>query len=245
MTTRVLLLGGTVEARRLAGLLAQRPESYAVTYSLAGVTSAPRLPTVAVRVGGFGGVDGLARHLRDEQVDVVVDATHPFAARMSHHAAAAGAATGVPVVALRRPGWIEQPGDDWHRVTTLAEAAHVAAALGRRIFLTTGRQEVDEFCRLRDTFCLVRAVDPPDALPPYAELVLAKGPFTVADELALIREHALDVIVTKDSGGDATSAKLEAARRLRLPVVMVDRPAVPDVPEVGTPEAALAWLDAR
>lgn len=245
VTSHVLVLGGTTEARQLAALLAERPESYAVRYSLAGVTSAPRVPDVEVRVGGFGGVAGLTAYLRAERVDVVVDATHPYAARMSEHAAQACSQVGVPLVALRRPGWEEQDGDDWHRVPTLADAAHIAAYLGRRLFLTIGRQEVGEFAFLHDTFCLVRSVDPPAVVPPYAEVVLARGPFRVEGELALLREHAIDVVVTKDSGGTATAAKLEAARRLGLPVVMVDRPDVSGVPTVDDPEAAVAWLEAR
>lgn len=243
VTTRTLLLGGTGEARHLAGLFAERSGSYAVTYSLAGVTSAPRVPDVDVRVGGFGGVAGLAAYLRAERVDVVVDATHPYAARMSEHAAQACSQVGVPLVALRRPGWQEQDGDDWHRVPTLEDAAHIAAYLGRRLFLTIGRQEVGEFTFLHDTFCLVRSVDAPEVLPAYSHVVLARGPFTVEGELELLREHAIDVIVSKDSGGTATAAKLEAARALGLPVVLVDRPAVPDVPTVEDPEAAVAMLE--
>lgn len=241
---RVLLLGGTGEARALARLL-DGDDHLHVTSSLAGRVAHPVLPVGDVRVGGFGGADGLAAYLRAEGIDVVVDATHPFAARISANAATACAATGVPMLGLRRPGFTHHDGDRWVRVPTLADAARVLPDLGRRALLTTGRQEVGAFAQVEGVWFLVRAIDPPDVLPPDAELLLARGPFTLDDEVALMRERGIDVVVTKDSGGAMTSAKLDAARTLGLPVVVVDRPPYPDVPTVATPADAAAWLRTR
>ncbi|MFC5063303.1 cobalt-precorrin-6A reductase [Actinomycetospora atypica] len=217
---RILVLGGTAEARELADALAAEP-GVVVTTSLAGRTRDPRLPAGDVRTGGFGGVEGLAAALG--QVDLLLDATHPFAARMTDHAAIAAAATGVPLVVLRRPGWTEGPGDHWIRVPT-TRAAAVAVVGYRHVFLAIGRQGVGEF--LGTSVAVVRSIEAPDVLPPGAELVLARGPFALDDERALLRRHEVDVVVAKDSGG-ATEAKLTAARELGVPVVLVDRPALP------------------
>ncbi|MBC9713716.1 cobalt-precorrin-6A reductase [Streptomyces sp. TRM66268-LWL] len=243
MSTHVLILGGTTEARALATALAGRPD-LRVTTSLAGRVSAPALIEGEVRTGGFGGAAGLGAYLRDEHVDALIDATHPFAAAISAHAAEAAARTGVPVVALRRPGWGAGPGDVWHDVHSLAEAAALLPELGRRVFLTTGRQGLAEFAGLAGHF-LVRSVEPPEPpLPADTEVLLARGPFTVADETELLRTHRIDVLVTKDSGGAATAAKLVAARELGVPVVVVRRPPVPaGVPAVPDVAGALAWLD--
>ncbi|NMO92411.1 cobalt-precorrin-6A reductase [Actinomycetospora sp. TBRC 11914] len=219
---RVLVLGGTAEARALADALAAEP-GVVVTTSLAGRTRDPRLPAGEVRTGGFGGVEGLAAALAG--VDLLVDATHPFAARMTEHAAAAAARTGTPLVVLRRPGWVEGPGDDWRRVPTTGAAAATVVGCGR-VFLAIGRQGVAEFLAA-DAWFLVRAIEPPDALPPRSTLVLARGPFALDEERDLLRRHRVDVMVAKDSGG-ATEAKLVAARELGLPVVLVDRPPLPD-----------------
>ncbi len=220
---RVLVLGGTAEARELADALATTP-GVLVTTSLAGRTRDPRLPAGDVRTGGFGGVDGLA--VACERVDLLVDATHPFAARMTEHAAEAAARTGTPLVVLRRPGWTEGPGDDWRRVPTTGAAAAGCAGGGfSRVFLAIGRQGVGEFLDV-DAWFLVRAIERPDVLPARSELLLARGPFALDDERALLRRHRIDVVVAKDSGG-ATEAKLAAARELGVPVVLIDRPSVP------------------
>jgi precorrin-6A/cobalt-precorrin-6A reductase len=240
---RILLLGGTSDGRALAGLLQARAE---VVSSLAGRVRDPLLPPGEVRVGGFGGPAGLAAYLRDEAIDVVVDATHPFAAGMSANAAGASVATGVPLVVLRRPGWTEGPGDDWRRVPSLGAAAELLPALGSRVFLTTGRQDLATFAGL-DLWFLVRSVDPPDPpVPGRMRSILDRGPFTVAGERRLLREHAIDVLVTKDSGGAATAAKLVAAREQRVPVIVVDRPSLPaGVPVVADPPACVAVLEER
>ncbi|MFV2172234.1 cobalt-precorrin-6A reductase [Actinomadura sp. LOL_016] len=241
VTRRVLLLGGTGEARLLAGRLDADP-AVEVISSLAGRTAAPRALPGRVRVGGFGGADGLAAWLRDERVDAVVDATHPFAARMSGNAVRACESAGVPLLVLRRPGWSPGPGDDWRRVPSLAAAA--ADLPGERVFLTTGRTGLAAFAGDGRRRYVVRSVDPPEPpLPSRTTVVLARGPFTVEEETALMREHRVDVLVTKDSGGAMTSAKLTAARDLGVPVVMVDRPPVPDgVPVAATVGDAAAWL---
>ncbi|MEU7818315.1 cobalt-precorrin-6A reductase [Pseudonocardia sp. NPDC049154] len=240
---RILVLGGTTDARALAGLLQGRAE---VVSSLAGRVRNPLLPPGEVRVGGFGGVRGLVEYLRDRGIDVVVDATHPFAAGMTANAAAASAATGVPLVVLRRPGWTEGPGDDWRRVPSLRAAADLLPAVGSRVFLTTGRQDLATFAHL-DLWFLVRSVDPPDPpVPRRMRSILDRGPFGVDRERELLREHAIDVLVTKDSGGSATAAKLTAAREAGVPVVVVDRPPLPaGVPVVADPPACLAMLGER
>ncbi|MGY1711537.1 cobalt-precorrin-6A reductase [Geodermatophilus sp. SYSU D00758] len=240
MTGRVLVLGGTGEARRLAGRLVE--QGIAVTSSLAGRVAEPVLPAGAVRVGGFGGVEGLAAELGG--VAALVDATHPFAATMTAHAAAAAAATGTPLLRLQRPGWTAGPGDDWRWVGTLEEAAAAVRGYGS-VFLTTGRQGLAAFAGLTGR-CLVRAVDPPaPPLPARTTVVLARGPFTPGEERALMAEHGVDVLVTKDSGGGMTAAKLAAARALRVPVVLVRRPPLPaGVRAVATVGEALAWVRA-
>lgn len=239
----VLVLGGTTEARELADALAARRD-VRVTTSLAGRVSRPRAQAGDVRIGGFGGAEGLAAWLREHEVDAVVDATHPFATAITANAARAAAATGVPAVVLRRPGWRPGPGDRWHPVDSLTEAAALLPSLGHRVFLTTGRLGLSAFAGLTALRFLVRSVEAPEPpLPPHTDVTLARGPFTADGERALLREHRIDVLVTKDSGGEATAAKLVAARDLGLPVVVVRRPplppgvsAVPDVPE------ALSWL---
>jgi precorrin-6A/cobalt-precorrin-6A reductase len=235
----LLILGGTGEARALAA----RAAGWRVVTSLAGRVRDPRLPEGQVRVGGFGGPDGLAAWLLAEGVGAVVDATHPFASRISASAVAAARAAGVPLLALHRPGWRAEPGDDWRRVPSVAAAAEALPALGERVMLTTGRQSLDAFADL-DLFFLVRTVDPPSTrLPRRHHLVLDRGPYTVDGEAALMREHAIDVLVTKDSGGTMTAAKLVAARQREIPVVMVDRPPMPDgVHMVSTVDGAEEWL---
>ncbi|MFJ3883181.1 cobalt-precorrin-6A reductase [Streptomyces sp. NPDC090077] len=239
----VLILGGTTEARRLAEALA-RETPYRVTTSLAGRVAAPVLPPGETRIGGFGGVEGLAAWITGHGVTHVVDATHPFAERMSFHAAEAEALTGVPLLALRRPGWTPGPGDDWTFADTLAGAAAVLPSLGDRAFLTTGRMGLHAFAHLTDTWFLVRSVDPPAApVPPRLEVLLARGPFGLADERELLARHRIDVLVTKDSGGDATSPKLTAAREAGIPVLVVRRPPVPEhVARAASVEAVLGWL---
>ncbi|MCI4046500.1 cobalt-precorrin-6A reductase [Streptomyces sp. TRM75563] len=241
----VLVLGGTTEARRLAESLAG-DRRVRVTTSLAGRVSAPRLPPGEVRIGGFGGGDGLAAWVREHGVDVLVDATHPFAATMSRNAAEAAAQAHVPLLALRRPGWVAQDGDRWHSTGSLAGAAELLPALGGRVFLTTGRMGLAAFAgaALDDLWFLVRSVDAPEPpCPARMDVLLDRGPFTPEGEREIIRRHRVDVLVTKDSGGDATAPKLAAAREAGIPVVVVRRPPAPDgVPVARTPDEAVEWI---
>jgi precorrin-6A/cobalt-precorrin-6A reductase len=220
----VLVLGGTSEARALAAELAGLP-GLRVISSLAGRIQDPVLPAGEVRVGGFGGVQGLADWARAEGVDAVVDATHPFAEQISAHAVAACARAGLPLLRLARPGWHEQEGDDWHHAGSIAAAAALLPPLGKRVFLTTGRQGLSAFAALDRLWFLIRCVDPPvGAMPANCEVLLARGPYAREAERALMRRFAIDVLVTKDSGGSLTAGKLAAARDLDIPVVVVSRP---------------------
>ncbi|MER5886063.1 cobalt-precorrin-6A reductase [Streptomyces sp. NPDC001941] len=239
----VLILGGTTEARELAGALHARA-GVRVTSSLAGRVAAPRLPAGEVRIGGFGGVEGLARWLGEHQVDAVIDATHPFAGTISFNAAGAAACAHVPLLALRRPGWVAGAGDDWHPVGSLEEAARVVRGLGGRVFLTTGRMGLAAFADCAEQWFLVRSVDAPEPpFPPRTEVLLDRGPFGLEGEREVLRRYAIDVLVTKDSGGAATAPKLVAAREAGIPVVIVRRPAVPrGVEEVASVADAVGWV---
>ena len=240
MTGRVLVLGGTGEARRLATALVD--DGVDVLSSLAGRVADPLLPPGEVRIGGFGGAEGLAAWLAENPVRALVDATHPFALAMTGSAAAAADVTGVPLLRLQRPGWSPQPGDDWRWVDSLEEAADAVAGFGH-VFLTTGRTGLGAFTGLTQEV-LVRAVDPPGPpMPRRTTVVLERGPFSVDDELALLREHRVDVVVTKNSGGHLTEAKLTAARELGIPVIVVRRPPLPaGMVVVETVDEALAWV---
>ena len=240
----ILILGGTTEAAALARLLAERPGIVAML-SLAGRTQNPVPPPIPHRVGGFGGIDGLAAFLREHGVRALIDATHPFAERISANAVAAGRLTGTPLLALRRPAWRAEPGDNWTEVDDAAAAVRALGDEPRRVFLTTGRLELPAFLAAPQHFYLVRSVDAPEALPPRARLILARGPFAEEDELRLMREEQVDVVVTKNSGGSATYGKIVAARRLQLPVILLKRPGVADVETVVTAEEALAWIERR
>jgi precorrin-6A/cobalt-precorrin-6A reductase len=236
----ILVLGGTTEGRELAAAL--DGAGIPVVSSLAGRVARPRLPPGAVRVGGFGGPAALARWLRDHGAVAVVDATHPFARRISASAAQAAPAAGVPLLRLERPGWRERPGDRWRRVPDVAAAAALIPSAGARVLLTTGRQGLAAFAPVGAAWFLIRCVDPPaPPLPPRHELLLDRGPYTLAGELALIDRHAIGLVVTKDSGGEATRAKLDAARERGLPVIVVERPPRPPVATVGSVAEAVAW----
>ncbi|WP_411107187.1 cobalt-precorrin-6A reductase [Streptomyces sp. cmx-4-9] len=240
----VLVLGGTTEARELAEALAGDP-GCRVTTSLAGRVAAPVLPPGGTRIGGFGGVGGLADWITGHGVTHVVDATHPFAEQMSFHAAGAQVRTGVPLLALRRPGWTAGPGDAWTFADSLAGAAALLPALGSRAFLTTGRMGLHAFAHLTDTWFLVRSVDAPSPpVPPRLEVLLDRGPFGLEGERELLARHRIDVLVTKDSGGRATAPKLIAAREAGIPVLVVRRPPAPEgVAQAASVDAALRWLD--
>jgi len=238
----VLILGGTAEARELAGRLAGRSGLRTVS-SLAGRVRDPALPAGEVRIGGFGGADGLAAWLTAHDVAAVVDATHPFAQGISANAAAACVRTGTPLVSLVRPAWTPGEHDRWHEVASVEDAAGLLPSLGRRAFLTTGRQGLAAFAPLEQTWFLIRCVDPPSGpLPRACEVILARGPYDSGAERALMSSRRIDVLVSKNSGGEMTAGKLDAARELGLPVVMVRRPPLPDVPRRASVGDAESWL---
>jgi precorrin-6A/cobalt-precorrin-6A reductase len=240
---RVLLLAGSSEATALAHQLAATGQA-SVIASFAGRVTKLSLPPGDVRVGGFGGIEGLTEWLRGESIAAVVDATHPFTAVMPWHAEAACRACGIPRLRLLRDEWRAEAGDDWHVVPDVAAAAQELEQRGaRRVFLTTGRQELRPFAHLHDTWFLVRAIEPPAPMPlARAEVLLSRGPFDLADERVLMASHGIDALVTKNSGGTAAAPKLLAARELGIPVVMVARPGAPDGDTVSTVEDALAWI---
>lgn len=243
--TSVLVLGGTAEGRDLAARLVAK--GVPLTSSLAGRVSSPRLPVGPVRSGGFGGVTGLVTWLTEHDVSAVVDATHPFATTMGSHAGRACSRVGVPLLRLARPGWADHPdAGDWAWVTGHVAAREAADALGGTPFVTTGRQTLHHHVRpWADKTALVRLVEPPEEPLPQAWTVLpSRGPFDVADEVALMREHGIGVLLTKDSGGSFTAAKLAAARTLGVPVVVVARPPrAREVAQVSDVAAALAWVE--
>lgn len=222
----VLILGGTRDASELAERLANRPDLHIVT-SLAGRTAHPGAIAGETRIGGFGGVDGLSQYLTSSQVDLLVDATHPFATTMSLHAAQASRQTGVALMSLVRPAWQPVDGDVWRSVPTLDDACD-ALPSACRVFLALGRQHIAAFSVRRDLHCLIRMVDPPGENLPFASMELILGrPGSLSDETDLMRSRSIDHLVCRNSGGHASYAKIEAARRLSIPVIMIDRPALP------------------
>jgi len=241
---RILILGGTTEARRLGERLANRAD-LAVMLSLAGRTAAPAAQSVPVRVGGFGGAEGLANYVASEKFEVLIDATHPYAAIISVNAARAARRVGIPLLALRRPGWAPVAGDRWTEVGDMAGAVRALGNPSRRVFLALGRKEIEPFAGAPQHRYLVRSIDPvvaPLAVPD-AVYITGRGPFDEASERTLLEQHRIEIIVAKNSGGAATYGKIAAARALGLPVIMLRRPAQPDVEAVETVDEAVAWLD--
>ena len=224
---RVLLLGGTTEASDLARALAAA--GIEAVFSYAGRTDAPLAQPLPTRIGGFGGPEGLADYLRSENITHLVDATHPFAARMSRNAVTASAMTGVPLIAFERAPWAAGPGDDWCAVADIAGAVAALPDASARVFLAIGKQNLNAFAAKPQHHYLLRLVDPPvTPLPlPNAQAIIARGPFTEADDHRLLQAHRIGLIVAKNAGGTGARAKLDAARTLRIPVILIDRPAVP------------------
>jgi precorrin-6A/cobalt-precorrin-6A reductase len=241
---RLLILGGTTEASALARLLAVDPR-FAPTLSYAGRTAQPRAQPIACRTGGFGGAVGLARWLADEWIAAVVDATHPFAARISANAVEACRVLALPLLSIVRPAWQSQAGDRWISVGSVTEAAETLGPALRRVFLTVGRLELAAFARTPQHFYLARTIDPPGdiSLPPHIRFLFHRGPFDAETEAALLTREQISVVVSKNSGGSSTYGKIEAARRLGLQVVMIARPEKPTGHPVADADAAYRWLD--
>jgi precorrin-6A/cobalt-precorrin-6A reductase len=239
--TRILLLGGTTEAGLLARAIADA--GLAGVYSYAGRTEAPMGQPIHMRVGGFGGIDGLRAYLAAEGISHVVDATHPFAARMSGNAVAACAAAGVPLIALERAPWVAGEADRWTHVADIPAAVAALDGPARRVFLAIGRQHLEPFAAQPQHHYLLRLVDAPVALPlPQAAVVVARGPFNVAGDTALMRQHGTEIIVAKNAGGKGAVAKIAAARDLALPVIMIDRPVLAPRKVVRSVAAVMDWL---
>ncbi|MEE3716473.1 cobalt-precorrin-6A reductase [Tumidithrix elongata RA019] len=244
---RLLILGGTGDAIALADKATKIPKLETIS-SLAGRTQNPIAPIGNVRIGGFGGEDGLTAYLQDNHIDLLIDATHPFAAQISAHAATATATCGIPHLILVRPPWQKQTGDRWIEVESHTAAAQALSEFAgnspKRVFLTIGRQELAAFADLDSIWFLMRAIDPPAAnvKVPHGKLHLKRGPFTLESERSLLIEYQIDAIVSKNSGGDATCAKIVAARELGIPVVIIQRPPIPSVEQVDSVDTAIAWL---
>ncbi len=228
----------------MARALVDRPDLYAIL-SLAGRTEAPTRPPIAHRIGGFGGVEGLIAYLKSEAITGVIDATHPFAAQMTRHAAEACKALHIPRLIFTRPEWRAGEGDDWQSVSNIEAAVDALGVNPKRVFLTVGRLSLSAFRRADAHAYLVRSIDQPAAheMPRDTTLVLARGPFSIDDEIALMRAECIGVLVTKNSGGAQTDAKLAAARALRIPVIMVERPALPESRVTYDLEEALAFIE--
>ncbi len=242
MTANLLILGGTSEASALAS--AVHEAGLQGTVSLAGRVERPKRQPLPVRVGGFGGIDGLVTTLRAHAITHLVDATHPFAAQMSANAVAASAQTGVPLIALTRPGWTQVERDRWQHVDAIESAV---AALDRpacRVMLAVGRMHLAAFAPNPQHFYLLRLVDPPQQLPPLPNhhTLVSRGPFTLESDVALMREHAIDLVVSKNAGGTGAYAKIEAARQLGLPVIMIDRPVLPERLEAHSVNEVMGWI---
>jgi len=242
--TRVLILGGTTEARALGERLAKRG-GLDVMLSLAGRTAAPVPHAVPVRVGGFGGAAGLADYLVEQRIAALIDATHPYATVISENAIAAARRTGLPFMTLRRPPWIAVAGDRWIEVDDTGAAVSAIGQEPRGVFVALGRNELKPFAGAPQHHYLVRSVDPVDPpLPlPQVSYVTARGPFSEADDRALMTAHAIDIVIAKNSGGGAAYGKIAAARALGIEVILLRRPVAPAAPAVETVEDTIAWLD--
>lgn len=242
MEPNLLVLGGTLEAtrlcRRLAGAGVQG------TVSMAGRVANPAEQALPLRVGGFGGVPGLVQYLAAKHITHVIDATHPFASQMSANAVQACATAGVPLIALTRAPWQETAADCWQRVPDIAAAAAALAGAPRRVMLAVGRMHLSEFTANPQHFYLLRLVDPPAMRPGFPDhhVIMDRGPFRLEGDTALLKEHRIDMVVSKNSGGTGAFAKIAAARALGLPVIMIDRPHIPPRPETHVEEDVLRWL---
>jgi precorrin-6A/cobalt-precorrin-6A reductase len=239
----VLILGGTGDASQLVAK-ASRISGIKIITSLAGRTQNPLALDGNIRIGGFGGSEGLAEYLRTNKIDILIDATHPYAANISFNAAIAASMYGIPHLMFIRPTWEKLPGDNWIEVDNVEAAAKVLPNFAKRVFLTVGRQQLAPFATLENIWFLMRLIDPPssDALIPGGEILCSRGPFILEDERSLLKDYQIDTVVSKNSGGDATMGKITAARELNLKVVMVRRPSTPSCEKVDSIDGAMEWL---
>jgi precorrin-6A/cobalt-precorrin-6A reductase len=246
MTKRLLILGGTGDAARLAAEAVNLPQLEVIS-TLAGRTTSPAPVASMVRIGGFGGKAGLVEYLREMNIDLLIDATHPFAAQISENAAGAATEVGIPWLMLVRPCWEKSPEDDWIEVESISAAVAGIPARAERIFLTIGRQQLAPFASLTDRWFLMRSIDPPapDILLPPGKLLLDRGPFSLTQERQLLQDYRIQSIVSKNSGGDATYAKVIAARELNITIVMIQRPMAPEGDKVADVSGAIEWLRDR
>lgn len=251
---RLLLLGGTGEAVALAEAAHKYfGKDVEVITSLAGRTRHPLSPPGTVRMGGFGGVDGLTAFLRDENIDAIIDATHPFAAQISRHARLAAESEGLPRLILARPPWQQHAGDKWTVVEDVSAAAAAVSTLagknlglGLKIFLTIGSQEVEPFLAIAGVDYILRQIDPVKETPPAnVQIIIGRGPFTREKEIGTLTQHKVQILVSKASGGTATYPKIEAARTLEIPVIMISRPPVETGDTVTEVSAALEWIEQK
>jgi len=242
---KVLILGGTGDAVKLAAQLAHIP-TIEVISSLAGRTKKPLALVGQVRIGGFGGAEGLAKYLQENAIDILIDATHPCAGQITLNGAIASQLANIPHLMLVRPQWERVTGDRWIEVESIAAAAKAIPELMRRVFITSGRQQLEPFLeRSRlypESWYLMRSIDPPDLELPNCQILLDRGPFDLEQERRLLREYQIEAIVSKNSGGEATYAKVIAARELQIPIIMVQRPIMPEGEKVTSIAEAIAWL---
>lgn len=241
---KILVLGGTTEASALARALANADHDAVLSYM--GRVERPKPQPIPVRIGGFGGVPGLIAYLHQHAITHVVDATHPFAAQMSGNAVQACAQTGVPLIALTRPAWQPGPGDTWQRVPDMAAAAAALSGPPQNVMLAIGRMHLAEFAPQPQHHYLLRLVDEPGETPPlpHHTIVVDRGPFSAQADEQLMRDHAIDLVVSKNAGGTGSVSKLAAARALNLPVLMIDRPSLPPRHETHDIATVLNWLTA-
>lgn len=243
---KVLILGGTGDAVKLAAKLATIPEIEVIS-SLAGRTKKPAALVGKFRIGGFGGVEGLANYLQANSIDILIDATHPCAGQITINGAIATQLVNIPHLMLVRPQWEKIAGDNWIEVESVEAAARAIPESVNRVFITSGRQQLEPFLQRShiypDTWYLMRSIDPPDLELPNSKVLLDRGPFSLEQERQVIRNYQIQAIVSKNSGGDATYAKIVAARELGIPIVMVQRPAMPEGEKVTSIEEAIAWLN--
>ncbi|HEX7915227.1 cobalt-precorrin-6A reductase [Rudaea sp.] len=242
---RALILGGTADANSLAATIARA--GIDAVYSYGGRTTAPAEQPLPTRIGGFGGVSGLADYLRREAITHVIDATHPFAAEMSRNAIAACAQTATPLLALERAPWDKTPGDHWIEVADVVSAVAALPDSPANVFLAIGRQHIAPFGSRPQHAYTLRFVDPPnERLPlPGADVIISRGPFTLEGELEMMRARAIAWIVARNSGGGGARAKIDAARALGLPVIMITRPLLPERPRVESVSEVMEWLGHR